>query len=48
MLQTRSDVFAGIEKLKKQGEEVMVSISAVMSAVTAPVESHLTGVSASL
>lgn len=43
MLKTRKDVFAGINKLEIQGEDVMISISAVMSAVTAPAESHLTG-----
>jgi hypothetical protein len=44
MRRAAQDVFAGIQASQDKGEQVMVSVSALMSAITAPAESHLTGV----
>ena len=43
MRRAARDVFAGIQASQEKGEQVMVSVSALMSAITAPAESHLTG-----
>jgi len=43
MITAKTDVFQALESAIKQGDEVMVSMTALMSAVTSPVQSHLSG-----
>lgn len=43
MLRAKSDVFESVAKLRAKGETTMVSMSAMMSAVMSPAQSHLTG-----
>ncbi len=43
MRQAARDVFASVNEARDAGDNVMVTVSAIMSTITAPAESHLTG-----